>query len=189
VARCDPQARDVAVQAGEALGIVRSRAVGRSVLLDENYEAATAPTPARAPRRLVRRRLRERVEFGVASTNRFRDTARSRVGLGIGGSSILGVSAVLAGHRLSTGSRCAWSHSGPCQRPLGRSSGTANRVNRGVLCLASPTRTGRTPAVPGALAARTAPAARSFRKTPSAARILPGHVYFPSRRHALGKPT
>jgi len=65
VARCGPLARDVAVQADEPLGIVRSRTVGRSVLLNEDYEAATAPAPAGPPRRLVRLRLRERVEIGV----------------------------------------------------------------------------------------------------------------------------
>ena len=63
--RCGPPARGVAVQTGEAFGIARSRTVGRPVLLDENYEAATAPTPAIAPRRLIRRRVRERVEIGV----------------------------------------------------------------------------------------------------------------------------
>ena len=62
-------------------------------------------------------------------------------------------------------------------------------MNRGVLCLASRTQTGASACCPGVLAARRTPAARSFRKTPSAVRILPGHVHFPSPRHRLAPRT
>ena len=64
-ARCGPPTRGVAVRAGEALGSVRSRTVGRSVVVDEDYEPATAATRTIGPRRLTRLRLRQGVEIGV----------------------------------------------------------------------------------------------------------------------------
>ena len=166
---------------------------GDRCVLGEDDEAATAPPPASAPRRArppsTARACRGRGRPRRTGSARHRGLAS---GLVFGGSGILGVSSVLAGHR----SR---------YRPEARlvpipdlasvrwrvSSADRRRADeRGRALPRSPSSDWQKRlAFPGALAARAAPAPRSFRKTPSAVRILPGHVYFPSSRHRLGKPT